>query len=323
MTHASSMDTCLPEYADALSLKLMSISLIQRNKYCAIFKGLLENGQKCIIKDYGDSDPNLAFLEAESLNVYHEICRDSQELKSCRLLAYNGERNLLAISFMEGDSYTRFVYHSLLSSKQRASALKHARSLGRLLRELYLRHHTMGGVVGGFMGEYMRHSTNNLKRYPLLGRLCLGKNAPEIEDLLGAMAASGEPTSFCHGDCVLRNAHADNQGIGLIDWANTSKDSHILNDVYNLQTAVHNLFIPARYKRQLISALSDGLGDLSFDISLHRFFYEYHRRRWLMLKLYARRPWPLFQVLRGLLTFAKPFNASDPGALNGQIKDMK
>lgn len=309
-------------YAQALNIELTRLSPIQRNKYCAIGKGTLRDGSLCIIKDYGNSDPALAKQEAEALVFYQTISAGTPGLKSCGLLAYNEAENLLAISFMPGKSYTRFVYASIFSRTQRELALKHANTLGTLLRSLYLRGpSTSDQQLGDFMREYMQHATSRLEKIPLLGHFIFRNNSPSVEELLTAVHASGERPSFCHGDCVPRNAHTDEQGIGLIDWANTSETSHILNDVYNLRTAIQNMGLSRTYKRQIMSALADGLGDIAFDIRLHRFFYEYHRRRWLMLKLYAKRPWPWLQALRGLLTFASPFDPARLPALKKQIKD--
>ena len=308
-------------YSKSLGIELTDLSPIQRNKYCAIGKGTLRDGTPCIVKDYGKSDPELAQLEADSLTFYDTISSGVDGLKSCGLLAHNPEENLLAISFMSGESFTRFVYKSLFSKARKNIALQHAKTLGSLLRELYLRGPASSEKeLGDFMREYLQHSTDRLGKVPMLGKICLGKNAPSVQTLLSDAKESGERPSFCHGDCVPRNAHSDDSGIGLIDWANTSEQSHILNDVYNLFTALQNMVLPPTYKKQIIQSLSDGLGDLAFDVRLHRFFYEYHRRRWLMLKLYARRPWPFVQALRGLVTFAKPFSPARLGALKNQIK---
>lgn len=320
MSNGTYMQARLKEYTDALDLKIDAIYPIQRNKYCAIGRGVLDSGENCIIKDYIDSDPELARMEAEALEFYDSICNDTPGLKSCRLLAYNANRNVLAMSFMSGSSYTRFVYRALFSAERRGQVLNHARALGKLLRELYQRRHNTEGKLGEFMQEYMRHASGRLENVPLVGRHLLGPNLPSADTLFDEARASGESTSYCHGDCVLRNAHADGQSIGLIDWANTSNNSHILNDIYNFRTAAHNMFIPSGFRKQLLEALSEGLGNLTFDIRLHRFFYEYHRRRWLMLKLYAKRPWPWLQVLRAVMTFAKPFKASRLRALRKHIK---
>jgi hypothetical protein len=308
-------------YAQALGIDLVDLVPIQRNKYCAIGKGTLGNGRRCIVKDYGESDPALAKLEADSLSFYQTLSEGVAGLKGCGLLAYSAEKNLLAISFMSGESYTRFLYKSLVSKDRKIRALQHAEKLGALLRELYLRGPSIpNGELGGFMREYFQHATDRLGHVPMVGKFILRAPSGTVDELLSDVKASGERPSFCHGDCVPRNAHADDDGIGLIDWANTSDQSHILNDIYNLFIALQNMGLPSAYKRQIIQALSDGLGDLSFDLRVHRFFYEYHRRRWLMLKLYARRPWPWLQALRGIATFAKPFSTSRLDALRKHIK---
>ncbi len=321
MSNGETMEARLTEYASTLDLKLVAVHPIQRNKYCAIGRGVLDDGRDCVVKDYGESDPNLARLEAEALDFYDGICRDAPGLKTCRLLSYNADHNILAMSFMEGSSYTRFVYKALTVPRQRERVLDHARALGSLLHELYRRRHDPEGRLGDFMREYMLHVSDRLGRVPVVGRSLLGPELPSAEVLFEEARDCGEATSFCHGDCVPRNAHADADGIGLIDWANTSTQSHILNDLYNFLTASRNMFLTPGYRKQWIEAISDGLGELVFDIRLHRFFYEYHRRRWLMLKFYARRPWPLLQALRGMLTFARPFHPARLGILHRHVKD--
>ena len=321
MSDSAYMQDRLAEYAEALSLKLVAMHPIQRNKYCAIGRGVLDNGRSCVVKDYMDSDPKLARMEAEALEFYDGICNDTPGLKTCRLLAYNADRNMLAMSFMEGSSYTRFVYRGVYSAKRRILALEHTRALGRLLREIYQRRHSPENAFGEFMQEYMLYASGRLAKVLLLGPRLLGPELPSTGTLFEEARTCGEATSFCHGDCVPRNAHADDQGLGLIDWANTSANSHILNDLYNFRTATYNMFLTPGYRKQLLEALSDGLGDLVFDMRLHRFFYEYHRRRWLMLKLYAKRPWPWLQALRAILTFAKPFSPSRLGVLRKHIRD--
>lgn len=314
------MQDRLTHYAQTLKLDLSAIQLIQRNKYCAIGRGILRDGHHCIIKDYGDSDPELARLEAEALDFYDDICRNTTGLKPCRLLAYNPQQNILAMSFMDGSSYTRLVYRALVIPHKRPQALAHAHALGTLLRELYQRRHHPDIPMGDFMREYLDYVSNRLARVPLLGPALLGKTLPSTETLFHAAQDCGEPTSFCHGDCVPRNAHADDHAVGLVDWANTRHDSHILNDCYNFLIAAHNMFLAPRYRHQLMQALSDGLGPLCFDVRLHRFFYEYHRRRWLMLKLYARNPGAWLQAMRGMLTFARPFSPARLGVMRNHVK---
>ena len=319
MSNSMDMQVRLSDYAASLDLPLQAVRLIQRNPYCTIEHGVLGSGESCIIKDYADSDPELARDEAAALGFYDTICHDTPGLKRCRLLAYNAERNILAMSFMSGSSYTQFVYRAQFSLGRRGKAVEHARALGQLLRELYQRRHNAEGELGGFMCDYMLYASNRLAKIPLIGERLLGADMPAAEVLFEEARASGEPTSFCHGDCVLRNAHADDHSIGLIDWANTSCESHILNDVYNFRTAAYNMYLTPGYRQRLLEALSDGLGDLTFDIRLHRFFYEYHRRRWLMLKLYAKRPWPWAQALRAVMTFARPFSPARLQAVRKHI----
>ena len=95
--------------------------------------------------------------------------------------------------------------------------------------------------------------------------------------------------------------------MGLIDLANAIQRSHTLNDLYNLKFALNNMFLPRAFKKELWTAFEAGLKPLSFPEMAHRFYYEYHRRRWLMLKMKSRHPKEQLQAIRGLLSFAKPF----------------
>jgi hypothetical protein len=67
------------------------------------------------------------------------------------------------------------------------------------------------------------------------------------------------------------------------------------------------MLLPQVFKTDLLAGFREGLGDITFPDAVHRFYYEYHRRRWLMLKLHARSPGDLAQGIRGLMSFAKPF----------------
>jgi hypothetical protein len=104
----------------------------------------------------------------------------------------------------------------------------------------------------------------------------------------------------------------DGERVGLIDLANTIPKSHTLNDVYNLNLALSNMILPKEFKSDLWSAFQNGMKPLAFPEISHHFYYEYHRRRWLMLKLKSRNPKDQMQAFRGLFaqifrTGARPF----------------
>jgi aminoglycoside phosphotransferase (APT) family kinase protein len=113
--------------------------------------------------------------------------------------------------------------------------------------------------------------------------------------------------SFVHGDFVFKNMHVDGERIGLIDFANANPLSHPLNDIYNLHFALANMLVPQGFKDRLMASFREGWGNVTFPEIVHRFYYEYHRRRWLMLKLTSRSPRDLIQGIHGLVSFAKPF----------------
>ena len=92
----------------------------------------------------------------------------------------------------------------------------------------------------------------------------------------------------------------DGKRVGLIDLANTIPRSHTLNDVYNLKFALNNMILPKEFKAELWSAFQNGIKPLVFPEIAHHFYYEYHRRRWFMLKLKSRNPKDQMQAFRGL-----------------------
>jgi len=99
----------------------------------------------------------------------------------------------------------------------------------------------------------------------------------------------------------------DGERVGLIDLANTIPKSHTLNDVYNLNFAFSNMILPKKFKVELWSAFQNGIKPLDFPEIAHHFYYEYHRRRWLMLKIRSRNPKDQMQAFRGLFGFARSF----------------
>jgi aminoglycoside phosphotransferase (APT) family kinase protein len=146
---------------------------------------------------------------------------------------------------------------------------------------------------------------------PLLGSTLFKGMSSEAERLSNDFRLSNIVPSFIHGDFVFKNIHIKDERAGLIDFANANSLSHPLNDIYNLRFALANMLLPKKFKADLFAGFQDGLGSRDFTEIAQRFYYEYHRRRWLMLKLTSRNPADLIQGFRGLLSFAKPFTAED------------
>ncbi len=289
-----------PETLDAPpEIPLTDLELIQENKYCAIYRARLA-GRPVIVKKYRGEDPSLMLAEAAALDQYHAMAGELG-LADSGTLAVHPERNLLLIAFVPGVPLTEVVRAGRRPGPARERALRHMRKLGHYLATLRRRTLRPGEPLDPFHFEYIRHSSRRLAEAPLgLGRFF--RQAPaQAELLIRALEAAAPVPSAVHGDLVFRNIHADGERTGLIDFANALTHSHTLNDLYNLHFALQNMLLPRAWRRDLWAALLDGLGELPAAPAVHRFFFEYHRRRWLALKLHARRPVARLEAVRGLL----------------------
>ncbi|MBT3286166.1 MAG: phosphotransferase [Victivallales bacterium] len=304
---------CSAEAASAaLGLPITDLRIIQRNQYCAIYRGLLADGDRCIVKTYFGSDPELARIETQAADFYRDVVVGLPEVHPGGALAFVPEANILALRFVPGTCFTDAVYAAVRHPAERPRILTATRRLGEILRQLYDASQTQA-AIDPFMGEYASHASGRLERLPWpLRRLFAGSQANALA-LWAAWQADEPVVSFCHGDCTFRNLHLDGGTIGLIDFANARWNSHILNDCYNFRLAAQNMFLPRSFRDDILTALVAGMGDVRFPESTHHFFHEYHRRRWLMLKLTARNPWAWFQACRALATFAHPFHPEQIG----------
>ena len=177
--------------------------------------------------------------------------------------------------------------------------------LGRLIKGLYEMTHAPGAETSPFIFEYSEYTSRQLASVPVLGFLFFRGIIKNTSQLSESFKAAQITPSFIHGDFVFRNIHVSGERVGLIDLANTIEKSHTLNDVYNLKFALNNMILPKEFKTELWAAFQNGLKPFSFPEIVHHFYYEYHRRRWLMLKIRSRNPKDQMQALRGL--FAQIF----------------
>jgi len=167
--------------------------------------------------------------------------------------------------------------------------------------------HVPGAETSPFIFEYAEYSSGQLERIPFLGSLLFRGLKKSTLELSETFKAAQVTPSFVHGDFVFRNIHVKGERVGLIDLANTIERSHTLNDLYNLKFALKNMLLSKAFKDELWSAFEDGMKPLSFPEIAHRFYYGYHRRRWLMLKMKSRNPKDQIQAIRGLFSFARPY----------------
>ena len=298
----------------ALGLQITALRIIQRNAYCAIYGGLLADGDRCIVKTYFSADPELARIEVQAANFYRDVIREVPDVHPGGALAFVPEANILALRFVPGTCFTDAVYAAVRHPAERAHILTATRRLGEILRRLYDASQTRA-AVDPFMGEYASYASGRLEHLPWPVHHLFAGSQADARALWTAWQTAEPVVSFCHGDFTFRNLHLDGGTIGLIDFANARWNSHILNDVYNFHLAAHNMILPRSFRNDILTALVDGMGELCFAGNVHHFFYEYHRRRWLMLKLTARHPWAWLQTCRALATFARPFSLERIGPL--------
>jgi hypothetical protein len=294
------------QYSDDLGVPVESLSLIKENKYCLIYRAE-SRGSPCIIKRYKGVDSSLAEEEARALEFYHQVAKDDPDLIDSGEVLCKPSRNLLRIGFVEGQPFSDALYRARGSAAMQERAVHIMKILGRLLNRIYALTCLPGAGTSPFMFEYLEYCSQRLEAVPLLGRACFRGLGEGARGLVLALQKSSLTPSFAHGDFVFKNIHVLDDRVGLIDFANANPRSHLLNDVYNLRFALHNMVLSADFKRELAASFREGLGALSFPGIAREFYYEYHRRRWLMLKLTSRNPKDVLQGIRGFLKFAGPF----------------
>ena len=295
-------------FSQDLGMELTSLDLIQENKYCYIYRSECD-GQPFIIKKYKGDDSALIEEEAKALSFYHDIAKDDPKLIDSRAVKLNAKKNLLCIGFVEGECFSDILYSGRKDAGIRERSVRIMGILGRLMKNLYEMTNVPGAETSPFIFEYSEYSSRRLENIPVLGFLLFRGLAKTTSELSEAFRAACVTPSFIHGDFVFRNIHVDGERVGLIDLANTIQRSHTLNDSYNLKFALNNMLLPKEFKADLWSAFEAGLKPLSFPEITHRFYYEYHRRRWLMLKIKSRHPRDRIQAVRGLFSFARPFKS--------------
>ena len=294
------------QFSRDLGMELTSLDLIQENKYCYIYRSEAP-GQAFILKKYKGDDSALIEEEAKALNFYHDIAKDDPDLIDSKAVKLIAEKNLLCIGFVEGECFSDVLYRGRKDTGVREQSIRIMGILGRLMKGLYEMTHIQGAETSPFIFEYAEHTAHQLASIPVLGFLLFRAIEKDTAQLSESFKAAQITPSFIHGDFVFRNIHVNGERVGLIDLANTIERSHTLNDVYNLRFALNNMILPKEFKAELWSAFRDGIKPLSFPAIVHHFYYEYHRRRWLMLKIRSRNPKDQIQAFRGLLGFAKSF----------------
>lgn len=296
------------EFTRDLAMDITSLSFIRENARCRVYRAKSADSL-LIIKKYQNMDSSLVEAEASALDLYHSVAESDNNLIDSRTVFFNREKNIIGIGFVDGSSLTRLVGRGNLDDETRDRSLRIMGTPGRLLRRFYDLTRQPEAQTSPALFEYFAHCSKRLEEMSGVGPVLFRGYEESAERLIESFRRARVSPSFAHGDFVTCNIHVAGERAGLIDFAQTDFRSHLLNDLYNLSFALKNMYISSTYRDALRSALTYGLGELSFPVEAHRFYYEYQRRRWLMLKIRSSSLAGWAQAARGLLSFARPFKS--------------
>lgn len=299
MTPKETIADIQDRFTQVLALPLKSVQPIQVNKYCAIYLGTFDQQrighEKCILKRYFGDDSTMAAQEARALDYYSRLVKGREEWMPSRCLAFSEEANLMAIQFIPGMPLSRFIYRMRKGIPGLASVLEIGRELGAMLRQFHDETANEYAEPSDILFDYMRYTSRQLENR---SQRKFARYSESAERLIEDYSRCGVAATFCHGDFVMRNMHVDTDQVsgrhrvGLIDFGNSLDYSHVLGDLFGFYFSVMHTYLPMRCRLELIHCVVRGLigrgQDLQFPEAAVRFHYEYHRRRWVMLKLQSR-----------------------------------
>lgn len=273
-----------PALSRRLGVQLTGLELIKDNGRCFVYRGLRPDND-VIIKQYRSRDATLARREVHALHVYDEVCEDVPEALPVRVLAFDPETHTFCMEYVHGATMAQALERARGNSVREAAVARAMTVVGALLRALYERTRRSGVTPSPFLKEYLQHVSNGLRSVPLLGRTVFESYPLEAAALWDDLIQTGEPTSMIHGDPSLNNILVRGNRVGLIDFANTNDAAHLLADAYGLSVCLRTKRMSKGFRQQLFDALHQGMGGGNFTDAAHRFYWEWHRRRWLFLKL--------------------------------------
>ena len=287
-------------YSEHLDCDIQALDFVKENAYCKIFQA--KSGDDVfILKEYKGETEHLVLGEAKAIDVYHSIVKNSSCWLDCRVLQVLPEKKLLAISFVPGERLSKWVYGGNFHRGKREYVLERVRDLGQLLREFYLRTRKAGEKTASFFYEYLEYCSKRLAGKWMMD----GGLLEDAKALIHSMQRAEGEVCFCHGDFVPRNIHVLGDKIGLVDFANSNGFSHFYNDFCNFRFALGNMLISRIYRRKILHAFHKEIEDISVGKVTKDFYHEYHRRRWLLLKIISKNPLDWLQFMRGYFSFAR------------------
>lgn len=298
-------------FSKNLHLNLSSIELIQENKYCAVYRGK-ENNSPLIIKEYFGEDYKLASNEKNALEFYQTLSKDKANWLSGGCRQFSSDHNLLAIDYIPGKPFSDFIYQKAKSRQGVQEICLAFGHLGEFLVDVYQQTSKPDASYDPFLEEYILYVSKRLETLPFWGRLFFKDYGAQAKTLIEQFREAEITPCFCHGDFVPLNIHHDESKIGLIDFANSLFYSHTLNDLYNMYFALQSMHLPRKLRNTFWQSLLAPFEKLSFPSEAHLFYYEYHRRRWLMLNLSSGWGRTIRRGLRGVSTYGKTLSSNWP-----------
>lgn len=297
-------------FSELVDFPITGLRPIAANKYCSIHRADSPDGH-VIFKQYHDGNPDLVKWEAHGIGVYEGLSRQMQGVMESRVLGLDLEQRAIAIQFVPGERLSDFLRAADPVRQKWEHSAELLRTLGRFLRRLREATLDSGAEPDPFHLEYLNHCSSRLRELPVLGGLAFGDAKKEAGDLWARYHSSQPIVSMAHGDFVLRNIHVQGDQVGVIDFANTLRRSDTLNDVFNLWQGIQNSRLSRSFREMLWESFLEGLGDMEFPAPSREFYWEYHRRRWLMLNLGARNPARWMRAIWAMRGFARPWNARE------------
>lgn len=299
-----------------LDLKLDALSLLRENRTCWIYLAQ-SAGETVVVKQYKPHARQLCGREARAVRLYTELCDQLRGLLASEIRGLNEATGTLCLTFIEGE----LMSEALRKHGSNAQGQRRCRAALERVSDLLgrIRERTSSlEAPAPFLEEYFVHTSRQLEALPALGAAFSGYGA-SAHQLFEDLKEAGEATSLSHGDLVCANLILGGDRVGVIDFANANPESHVLDDIYNLQVTCANLLhLPKHFRHELALAICSSVDVADSDPRTHRFYWEYHKRRWLHLQLgsgWIRRARAIALLPRMLRSPAPPWTAGETDAV--------
>jgi hypothetical protein len=292
-------------FSSCLNADFGPVEPILINPYCAILR-TTRQGDAVILKQYRPEHIHLAGEERTALLSWSAACAGVSGIYATDCLGYEPGRGVIAIQFVPGMRLSDTLRQAARNPSQSGPLLEQCARLGTVLANW--RRTTALERDSGFHPHYRDYIAYLARK---LGGIGLGVGAlfrslgEEVESRIVQLESCGDAPSRTHGDLVPRNIHVDSTGIGVVDLANSLANGHPYDDGANFRLALKAMGLPRSFEAQVLEAVMEPLAREGLSEGALDFFREYHRQRWLMLRLTTRSPRNWADALRGLAGFAR------------------